>query len=315
MTQFYRHSGTAPLLGIVRATIIGTGAATFLAIIYAYAIHYIPFVYLNLLMTLGMGFVVGIVVSHEAKGGKIRHGLIPALIGLFAGLAGLYVAWGADLIARVGIPENRGVFAGLDPRILMNYVAWFYENGLWGVGRGGGVVSGKPLAAVWLIEAGMIVGLAVLVPWTEFQSNAFCESCDIWTTPENDVVRLQDVASDEIKERLLAGDFGALDEIPRAADGAMQFVRLKLSCCDNCESTNALGMERVTITLDKEKKPSEKTVTLFDRLLISSDEVELIRNAGKPAEAEHSPSTQDAAANEQDQDEPEANEEDPVPAR
>ncbi|HTI49518.1 MAG TPA: hypothetical protein VL475_01150, partial [Planctomycetaceae bacterium] len=85
MAQFYRHSGTAPAFGILRTFIMGAGAATFLAIIYAFAIHYIPFVYLNLLMTLGMGMVVGWVVSREAKAAKIRHGVLPALIGLACG--------------------------------------------------------------------------------------------------------------------------------------------------------------------------------------------------------------------------------------
>lgn len=263
---------------------MGTGTATFLAIVYAFAIHYIPFVYFNLLMTLGMGMVVGWVVSREAKGARIRHGVYPALIGFTCGFSGLYVAWAADLIARVGVPQGQSALVGLDPRVMVSYMTVFYENGLWTIGKSGNAVSGLPLLAIWLLEAGVIVGLAGLVPWSDFKQNAFCEACDRWTHCEKGVARLQDTAGDELSQRILAGDMAALGDVPRAPPDAMQFLRINLSCCETCTETNTLELERVTIKLDKENKPSEKATTLINRLLISDTDVELARGAGRAEE-------------------------------
>jgi hypothetical protein len=264
--------------------IIGTGTATFLAIVYAFAIHYIPFVYLNLLMTLGMGMVVGWVVSREAKGSRIRHGILPALIGFACGFSGLYVAWAADLIARIGVPQGQSPLVGLDPRVMASYMTVFYENGLWTIGKNGNAVSGLPLLAIWLLEAGVIVGLAGLVPWSDFKQNVYCEACDQWTRSEKDVARLQETGGDDLPGRILAGNIAALGDVPRAPPDAMQFLRVNVWCCETCTGTNALELERVTIKLDKENKPSEKTASLISRLLISDADVELVRDAGRAGE-------------------------------
>ncbi|HTI50702.1 MAG TPA: hypothetical protein VL475_07120, partial [Planctomycetaceae bacterium] len=186
----------------------------------------------------------------------------------------------ADLVARVGVPQGQSVLVGLNPLVMASYMKVFYENGLWGIGKQGGAVSGLPLLAIWLAEAGVIVGLAGLMPWSDFKQNVFCEACDNWTKVEKDVVRLQDVAGDELSRRVVGGDFAALQDVPKAPLDSMQFLRINLACCESCAETNALELERVTIKLDKDNKPSEKTSTLFNRLLISNAEVELARGAG-----------------------------------
>lgn len=296
MSQYYQHSGTVPIGGAIRTMIEGLAAATFLAIIYSYAINYIPIVYANIVGTLGFGAIIGWLVAHESKSTKIRNSVVPALIGLICGLAGLYVAWAVDLKARGGVP-GLGLFGGLDPTILIPYIQWFYENGAWGIGKGGGVVSGIPLGIVWLVEAGMIVGLATSIPWGAYKTNVFCEPCDQWTEQKGDVLRLNAGTADDVVARLTAGDFASLQNVPLAEPGADTFLRLKLDSCDSCEETNCLGVDQVTITVDKEGKPTEKTRTLINRMLISRGEVELLHSLAAPAPAEAEPeSAEDASA-------------------
>lgn len=276
MSQYYQHSGTVPIGGAIRTTIEGIAAATFLAIIYSYAINYIPIVHANILLTLGFGAVIGVIVSYESRSTKIRNTLIPAAIGLVCGMAGLYVAWAVDFKARSGIP-GLGLFAGLDPTVLVPYIQWFYENGAWGIGKGGGVVSGIPLAIVWLAEAGVIVGLAAAIPWGAYKTNVFCESCDKWAQSTPDVLRLTDTATEEVLGRLRDGDFAVIHQTVRAQPGADSFLRVKLDCCDSCGETNCLGLDQVKIQVDKDGKPSEKANTLVNRMLISQKDVESMR--------------------------------------
>jgi hypothetical protein len=281
MSQFYQHSGTVPIGGAIRTAIEGSAAATFMAIIYSYAINYIPFVYLNIALTLGFGAILGALVGHEAKATKIRHSLVPALIGFVCGMAGLYVAWAIDLKARGALPPGRGMLAGLDPAILLPYVSQFYENGAWGIGKGGGNVSGIPLAAVWLCEAGTIVGLATWIPWKDYQSNVFCESCDAWAGSIPNVLRLDASAADDVVAWLMAGDFAALETASRAEPGADSFLRVKLDSCESCDETNCLGVDHVTIQVDKEGKPKEKLKTLVNRMLISRRDAVFLHQMGE----------------------------------
>jgi hypothetical protein len=262
-----------------------------MAVIYSYAINYIPFVYLNIALTLGFGAVLGSLVGHESTATKIRHSFVPALIGFVCGMAGLYVAWAIDLKVRVGVPPGRGMLAGLDPTILLAYVSQFYENGAWGIGRGGGNIRGLLLAFVWLCEAGTIVGLATWIPWKDYQSNVFCEACDAWAGSIPNVLQLNASAADDVVARLMAGDFAALEAVPRAEPGADSFLRLKLDSCESCDETNCLGVDHVTIQVDKEGKPKEKLKTLVNRMLISRQDAVFLHQMseavpGQSADAE-----------------------------
>jgi hypothetical protein len=310
MSQFYQHSGTVPLMGVVRTFITGFGTATFLAIIYSYGIAWIPLVYVNFLLTLALGGITGAMVTREAKGSKIRQRLVPAVIGCLCGLAGLYIAWAADLVARNGVPEGSSYLIGLNPLVLASYVEFFYSNGLWGIGRAGGNVSGLPLAAVWLVEAGIIVGLATRGPWRAYHALVFCEPCETWTTDEGNAVRLQDVHIAELVRQFEAGDFSGLSAAPVAPLEAPNFVRLNLTCCESCGDTNCLEVERVAVTVDKEGKQVEKTTILLKGLLITADEAQRVRNAGaaasdSPSDAENEVEDEEEADEQSESNDPE----------
>ena len=45
MATFYKHSGEAPVAGLINAFICGTVSASILAVIYAYAVAFIPLTY------------------------------------------------------------------------------------------------------------------------------------------------------------------------------------------------------------------------------------------------------------------------------
>src|SRR5262249_34997070 len=152
-----------------------------LAWVYSYGVVWIPLIYINFLLTLAFGFAIGMLIVRAAKNGCVRSSGVPALIGLVSGLLGLYVAWGVDFRARVDWPADSSIFEAFHPLSLFGYVQHLYDNGAWGFGKGGGNVTGIPLAIVWLFEAAVIVGLATWVPWSEMNDASFCESCGWWT--------------------------------------------------------------------------------------------------------------------------------------
>lgn len=51
--SFYRHSGKAPILGLLLMGITGLIVTPILGVIYGYLLWYIPFIYINFLLFSG----------------------------------------------------------------------------------------------------------------------------------------------------------------------------------------------------------------------------------------------------------------------
>ena len=184
MAHFYRLSGIVPFGGLMQTVFAGLGSAISIGIAYSYAMFYVPIIYLNFLGTAAFGAAIGYLVKRSARSGKIRNHFVPAAIGCASALVGLYFAWGADLLARTGIPPN-GFLVAFKPQVLWLYIQWFYENGQWAIGQHAqNNVSGIPLAIVWVAEFCTIVGLAAVIPWSEIRKWVFCENCG-WWRPSN----------------------------------------------------------------------------------------------------------------------------------
>src|SRR5436190_7466286 len=98
---FYRHSGKfgihGPLLAILAALIVGYP----LGIAYAYLIKWIPFIYLNFLITTGYGLAFGFVTMLLLQFAKVRNGIVALLTGLAVGFCAWYLSWNGFVHAMV----------------------------------------------------------------------------------------------------------------------------------------------------------------------------------------------------------------------
>jgi len=285
MANYYRPSGIVPIGGLVQTLFAGLGSAISIAIAYSYAMVYIPIIYLNFLGTFGFGFIIGYLVKQSARAGRIRNRVVPAAIGFVSGLAGVYFAWGADLLARQGV-GNLGFLAAFRPEILWSYIQWFYENGQWGIGQhANNNVSGIPLAIVWLAEFGVIVGLATAIPWGEMRKWVFCENCGWWETIETNLNCFSAVDADKIAERLKQEDLSVLRELAPARATDMMHLRLHLATCGTCDDSNYLDLDQVTVTIDKKGNVKTTSKLLVEKLQIAAADVPLVKAAGPAAES------------------------------
>jgi len=286
MAQFYRHSGIVPLRGLVQTLFAGAGTAISLGIAYSYASVYIPFVYVHILLTGVFGMVLGVLVKGAARSGRIRNRFVPAAIGFFSGLVGLYFAWGGDFLARGLLPPNAGILFAFKPLVLSSYIKWFYENGMWAMGKhGNGPLTGIPLAAVWLAEAAIIVGLATHFPWSEIRQWVFCETCGWWETIETSLHRFSAEKADAIVERLVQNDLEVIRDMRLARADDLTFLRISLASCETCDESHYLDLEQVRLTVDKKGNPKTISTKLVDKLLVAAADVPLVRAAGESAAA------------------------------
>ena len=286
MARFYRLSGIVPVGGLVQTLFAGMGSAISIGVVYSYAMVYLPIVQVHFIGTGAFGLIVGHLVQRSARAGRIRNRFVPAVIGFASGVAGLYFAWGADLLARMGIPPNGFVIA-FKPQVLWLYVQWFNENGIWAIGRNAqDTLKGLPLALVWVAEAGTIVGLATYFPWSDIRQWVFCENCGWWETIESNLNYFSAVDADKIAERLKHEDLTVLREMALARPADMMHLRLHLATCETCDESNYLDLEQVTVTVDKKGNAKTTSKLLVEKLQIAPADVPLVKAAGPAAEPE-----------------------------
>ena len=281
MAHFYKHSGAVSVSGLLGGVALGLGAAAGLSAVYAYALNWIPFIYVNVLCTAGFGAAIGGAVYFAARIGKVRNNGVVAAVGLLCALVGVYYAWAFDRMARTGEPFT------MDPLLLWDYVLIFNEEGNWSIGRNAKQnVTGIFLWVVWAVEAGVIIALSAWLPYSLMSKSVFCEPCDQWCTPQEDVRRLAAEQSEAVTSLALTGNLAGLRSLPAAPSGAPAYVRLDLTTCENCTESNYLSIVNVIITTNKKGEESTETKDLVDRLLIAAADVGHVREAGAPAAVE-----------------------------
>jgi hypothetical protein len=291
MENHYRHSGTMPLSALFLVLGCSLTAAVPLAAIYACATVYIPILLVNGLITAGVGFGLGYLVFRLSKFGKIRNATVPAVIAGVSALVTLYVAWGCDMLARSGWNEGYIPMKAFSPLVMSQYIAFYYENGMWAFGTSDNLVHGPLLGLIWAGEAFILVGVAAYTAAKQMNSLAFCENCYAWTKLVNDFRRFSIKGAESLLAQVRTGNAGALADAMPPQDNDGSFLRMNLRCCETCSDSNFVDIDEIVIPHDELGKPyrddrgktTEEITALISKLEMSAADIERIRD-GVPAE-------------------------------
>jgi hypothetical protein len=161
-------------------------------------------------------------------------------------------------------------------------MADLFENGSWGMTEGQ-LVSGWTLVALWFIEAGVIIGSATTIAYSQVANRPFCEACNAWITGETPHLYVGD-GSEPVWKEVQAGNFDPLADTLRATGNEKTYVRLNLHVCDSCEGSNYLTITCCENTTDHRGNPKTVENDLVTNLAIDSTQVELIRAANMIAQ-------------------------------
>jgi hypothetical protein len=230
--QNYQPSGrfspmAFALFLVALAVVIG------IAFVYQLALNWIPFIYINFLLTLGLGLVVGKAASIIIKQGHVRNW--PLGVFFFAGL--VLVALGAKfgfqyLSARyevaqltpadLGIEVEGGItpeqMADFQKTVLDNYtfsehIMARVENG-WNVGKGGKMpLSGPFVYLIWAIELG-VVGFFGWTIVSETIHQPYSEKLQSWADQTSVELNLPITKDDMVSKIRQAQSVQELLEIP-----------------------------------------------------------------------------------------------------
>lgn len=284
---YYRHSGEfAPHLILVGAALAMLVSLP-LAWLYAKGIYHIPWVYLNLLLTAGFGWVLGFVLVWVLRGSRVRNTTMALMTAVAVVGFAFYFHWAAWVsTVFAGADVDVGVIdAALQPGALWAAVLAINEGGAWGFGEN--PVTGGFLWAIWGAEALIVFGIALYWTHAEFQDVPYCETCDSWCEKEKNVARLTGDDPDAIVAAVTRKDFEALATFPRVPlDADMGgWIELALECCPKCRRTNTLDACAVVFQENSKGQNERKETEIVQNLLISRDEVEKVRALAGPMPA------------------------------
>ena len=149
-------------------------------------------------------------------------------------------------------------------------------------------MTGIPLAIVWLIEAGIVLGVSTMTAAT-IVDEPFCELCDRWIEKNEDVRRwcLGDNQQQTIERLVEQGDLTALDELFNGEGDEPNFFRLDTHHCAVCEESCFLSFKLVFWELNSEGEPEQKIADLLERMSCTVDDLRAACLAGRdPTEEE-----------------------------
>ena len=268
--EAYRHSGKFRAEGLVLSVAAAAALGFPLGLAYAYLLRWVPFIYVNILATFGYGFVFGWVTTRILKASQMRNAALAALCGLAAGLLALYGEWSGHLHTLF---EDAPWF--FRPDQIVRTIPLLYEQGTWGL-RSGGNVTGIPLALVWVAEAGIIVGLAALLPFTFVRDTPFCEKTKAWLDEEKKINTLETFTDPAHLAALKAGDIMPITQAKPKADNAAVFTRLLLKRSPKCNLFCTLRVQDITVSIDRKGNVKEKVRDLTRDLIIPASMFDLM---------------------------------------
>ncbi len=184
MFEFYQPSGRFSPAAFA-LLFVAVGIAIAAAFVYQLGLQWIPFIYINFLLTVGMGMLLGKATAIVIKSGHVRNLTLALLSFVSLVLAADAAKFGFQYLtdryevanlqpADVGLEVDRPLTEAeltdfrkliLDDYSFSDHIQSRVERG-WRLGRGGGApLSGIFVYVIWLVELGVIVYFGGLIAW------------------------------------------------------------------------------------------------------------------------------------------------------
>lgn len=293
--QFYKHSGRITPLGLLLGILAGAVTAIVAAIVYAYADLYIPLIYLNALLCIFFGVVVGAASAVAMQRGKVRN--IPVALFIVTLVTALayyvcWVVWMSAVIDRYGHDrEFSWIWLASHPHAVWQLGTFINEKGTWALGHSDKEnTNGIFLGIIWIFEGVTIFVSALLVAKSVLGDRPFCERCNQWCTKETQLTTVAATNVAAIKQMVLEHRF---NDLAALGDSDNHWIALMHQYCDNCKMIHTITAGQHRITVDKRGRRQTTKTMLINKMLVSAEEVERIRamrKAPSPAIAPPPPS-------------------------
>ena len=274
---YYKPSGEVTVTGLAAGLFGGLLVGFVLAFVYSYLLAYIPFIYLNILCTLGYMFALGCVVGWLLKSGKMRNPVVGVFVAAMVALVSYYFCWAVWLSAMLGRSDvDASAFAlAIQPAVMLDLILRINEHGAWSIGKS--PVTGVFLWVIWGVEALIVLVGPPVLAWGVLMSEPFCEFCGEWCDEDKSLVSLAQREGASLRGVFESKEFERLKSVGAKDGGASDWYRLDLHRCKGCDRTNTLTVKSEKITFDSKGNSKVHSSDFITKLLLSPAEVEDLR--------------------------------------
>src|SRR5579862_5985975 len=149
--------------------------------------------------------------------------------------------------------------------MLWGLICAINQDGTWSLGHDA-VTKGTTLWSVWIVEAAMVIGIAISIQIAILGLHAFCERCERWCTRGAKIALGLPQNLTQLKLQLEANDLRSLETLGPANPGADHLLA-ELDSCSQCRQLDTLSL---TLTTIRKKK-------VIEHLLIGPTSAQLLR--------------------------------------
>ncbi|MCZ4242797.1 hypothetical protein [Pedobacter punctiformis] len=235
----YQPSGIMPGKGIVLSLVIAFVSTVILSIAYIALQWFIPIIYLNVFITLGLGFGIFMALNFALGIGKIRNTRYAFILSVVCALLAFYSQWAlfVSLMYEASGSMGGGTWVkssfNLDgfwyifthPKLLFDSMVSLNEVGTFTIKKS--TVSGGFLWVVWVIEALMILGIPVISSLAGKATKPFSELNNAWMEEKELETKLSFIEDkDGFIQKLTNGNFEALKPAPADADLSSSYAQM-----------------------------------------------------------------------------------------
>ena len=252
----YRPRGLFSPTRLPLALLVGLIGGAALGLVYTLAVFYIPFLKLRFLATLAAGFGAGGIGLWLMDLGHVRSRATGALLCLFVAAVAYYASWATWI--PLAYPADDATWASdvlyvaLRPATIVDAANFMYDEGYWLEGKT--PANGFKIAAVWAIEAAILLGIAPALGWRGASSKPYCERCGSWCKTREGVAVVGDADPAALRRDLLGGDLAALERAgPADLAAATPRVRVDRADCPGCGGLRTASVKRLTWVEGKEQ--------------------------------------------------------------
>jgi hypothetical protein len=259
----YRSTGTFSPAGIGIGLALSLAAMFPIAFIYSYAVRYIPFIYLNFLVSFGAVFAVAWVYVLGEGLGRNRSRAASLVAMLLAAFLTLFVFWVTFLYV---LSERKLEYVKMltDPSYVVKLIQELVEVGWFTLKRNR--VKGTMYGIMLAVEAAAYVGIFVYVWWTALKSRVFCEKCQKWVERENVAMFFDLAPLPAIAASLASGTDAWVDHLVLAT--GTPSLRIEIASCVGCNDLHVLDLVHSQDVVDKDGNPSTEEKKLLENVLI-----------------------------------------------
>lgn len=275
-------------LALFAALVCTWPVALVLAIGYSTALLKMPFVQLNLILTIVYGVAVGVVAGWTFIRFRVWNGDLAFFGSLLVGFCAVYLSL---------IVWTQGYFHHTSPADFLEFLFHRSEmlsvrkpllaTGSWTIW--GYRPTGWVLRSIWVLEAVLIVGLSGISGWitTEVQTEGKCGFCAKKLTVHGAAAKLQSQGRDrtELIRRIHAKDFPFLRSLGAPKPGTGEWLQIDVYRCKSCFRTNVLKAYVGTRAQNVQKQTVIQFASLVTNLTLTVAEVDEIVAIGRQAAA------------------------------